>query len=61
MLSANVSPDFINSSLSSPPIDTSRPIGDRYCFSKAKLLCQNLYFELDNKQDAMRKLLLSSN
>ena len=31
-----------------------------YCFSKTKLRCQNLYFELDNKQDAMRKLFIYS-
>ena len=31
-----------------------------YCFSKTKLRCQNLYFELDNKQDAMRKLFICS-
>ena len=60
MLSVNISPLFIKSRLSSPPIETYRPFGDPYRFFKAQIRSVGVpYFEWpDIEHDAMRKLLL---
>ena len=65
MLSANISPQFINNRLSGPSIDTSsRPLRVSLFFFFFKLnfevilWCQNPCCENDFKQDAIRKFLI---